>query len=235
MQASGNPYRFVGDCSGYFLPHTYPYAGTRLLVGIAHELELALAHLLAESFEAALRLADRLGRGQYFSAEPRVVFEERARAFDRTSANAPAESRRKVRTLAGNYQILAQEPRLAFATTATNMVPGDSVATRVNLTNDGWFRWSEQKQHLQAAIFRSIENRAPTARAARRPRTSPRSEPGVSPSLPDGEPVPDDLKQQWEPLAPVAGFVKLMCGFVPFASSLHHQVPSGAFTISVMS
>lgn len=35
----------------------------------------------------------------------------------------------------------------------------------VNLTNDGWFRWSEQKQHLQAAIFRSIENRAPTARA----------------------------------------------------------------------
>lgn len=42
----------------------------------------------------------------------RVVFEERARAYDRTSANATAESRRKVRTLAGNYQILAQEPRL---------------------------------------------------------------------------------------------------------------------------
>jgi apolipoprotein N-acyltransferase len=35
----------------------------------------------------------------------------------------------------------------------------------VNLTNDGWFRWSEQPQHLQHARFRSIENRAPTARA----------------------------------------------------------------------
>ena len=35
----------------------------------------------------------------------------------------------------------------------------------VNLTNDGWFRWSEQPQHLQHALFRSIENRAPTARA----------------------------------------------------------------------
>jgi len=42
----------------------------------------------------------------------RIVFEERAVAFDRASADAAAESRRKTRTLAGNYQILAQEPRL---------------------------------------------------------------------------------------------------------------------------
>jgi len=35
----------------------------------------------------------------------------------------------------------------------------------VNITNDGWFRFSEMPQHLQAAIFRSIENRAPTARS----------------------------------------------------------------------
>jgi cellulose synthase/poly-beta-1,6-N-acetylglucosamine synthase-like glycosyltransferase len=42
----------------------------------------------------------------------RVVFEERARAFDRVAPNGPAESRRKTRTLAGNYQILALEPRL---------------------------------------------------------------------------------------------------------------------------
>lgn len=42
----------------------------------------------------------------------RIVFEERARAFDKASPDAAAESRRKVRTLAGNYQILAQEPRL---------------------------------------------------------------------------------------------------------------------------
>jgi cellulose synthase/poly-beta-1,6-N-acetylglucosamine synthase-like glycosyltransferase len=42
----------------------------------------------------------------------RVVFDESAVAFDRASADAAAESRRKTRTLAGNYQILAQEPRL---------------------------------------------------------------------------------------------------------------------------
>jgi apolipoprotein N-acyltransferase len=35
----------------------------------------------------------------------------------------------------------------------------------VNLTNDGWFKYNENPQHLQAAIFRSIENRAPTARS----------------------------------------------------------------------
>ena len=42
----------------------------------------------------------------------RVVFNERARAFDRAAADAEAEARRKVRTLAGNYQILALEPAL---------------------------------------------------------------------------------------------------------------------------
>ena len=42
----------------------------------------------------------------------RIVFEERAIAYDRASVDATAESRRKTRTLAGNYQILAQEPRL---------------------------------------------------------------------------------------------------------------------------
>jgi cellulose synthase/poly-beta-1,6-N-acetylglucosamine synthase-like glycosyltransferase len=42
----------------------------------------------------------------------RVVFNERAIAFDRTAADARAEHRRKVRTSAGNFQILALEPRL---------------------------------------------------------------------------------------------------------------------------
>jgi cellulose synthase/poly-beta-1,6-N-acetylglucosamine synthase-like glycosyltransferase len=42
----------------------------------------------------------------------RIVFDERAVAYDRASADAAAESRRKTRTLAGNYQILGQEPRL---------------------------------------------------------------------------------------------------------------------------
>ncbi|MGH7178921.1 MAG: nitrilase-related carbon-nitrogen hydrolase, partial [Tepidisphaeraceae bacterium] len=35
----------------------------------------------------------------------------------------------------------------------------------VNLTNDGWFSGFEMPQHLQAAVFRSIENRVPTARS----------------------------------------------------------------------
>jgi len=42
----------------------------------------------------------------------RVVFNDAARAFDRAAIDADAESRRKVRTLAGNYQILRLEPRL---------------------------------------------------------------------------------------------------------------------------
>jgi len=42
----------------------------------------------------------------------RVVFTERAKAFDRSAASSRAESRRKVRTLAGNVQILWLEPRL---------------------------------------------------------------------------------------------------------------------------
>lgn len=42
----------------------------------------------------------------------RVVFHEAARAFDRAAEDADAEARRKVRTLAGNYQILRLEPRL---------------------------------------------------------------------------------------------------------------------------
>lgn len=42
----------------------------------------------------------------------RVVFTDRALAFDRAAVDADAEARRKVRTLAGNYQLLALEPRL---------------------------------------------------------------------------------------------------------------------------
>jgi cellulose synthase/poly-beta-1,6-N-acetylglucosamine synthase-like glycosyltransferase len=42
----------------------------------------------------------------------RIVFEPRARAFDRASPDAATEERRKERTLAGNYQLLWLEPRL---------------------------------------------------------------------------------------------------------------------------
>jgi biofilm PGA synthesis N-glycosyltransferase PgaC len=42
----------------------------------------------------------------------RVVFTDRARAFDRTARDAQTESLRKRRTLAGNYQLLWLEPSL---------------------------------------------------------------------------------------------------------------------------
>jgi poly-beta-1,6-N-acetyl-D-glucosamine synthase len=42
----------------------------------------------------------------------RVVFNEQAYAFDRAALDADAEQRRKIRTLAGNVQILGLEPRL---------------------------------------------------------------------------------------------------------------------------
>jgi cellulose synthase/poly-beta-1,6-N-acetylglucosamine synthase-like glycosyltransferase len=45
-------------------------------------------------------------------AGKRVVFEPAAKAFDNTSCCARAEFSRKVRTLAGNYQLLAQIPQL---------------------------------------------------------------------------------------------------------------------------
>src|SRR5207247_8724700 len=42
----------------------------------------------------------------------RVILEDRAKAYDRTAPSSSAESRRKVRTLAGNVQVLWLEPRL---------------------------------------------------------------------------------------------------------------------------
>jgi poly-beta-1,6-N-acetyl-D-glucosamine synthase len=42
----------------------------------------------------------------------RVVFSDRAKAFDHAARSSQAESRRKVRTLAGNIQLLWLEPRL---------------------------------------------------------------------------------------------------------------------------
>ncbi len=42
----------------------------------------------------------------------RIVFDQSARAYDITAADSSAELRRKTRTLAGNWQILALAPRL---------------------------------------------------------------------------------------------------------------------------
>ena len=60
----------------------------------------------------ATLLDDVLAPMRAVLAGGRIVFEESAVAYDRASTDAATESRRKTRTLAGNYQILAQEPRL---------------------------------------------------------------------------------------------------------------------------
>lgn len=72
----------------------------------------ALRRKLWTPLPADALLDDVLAPMRAVVAGYRVVFEEGARAFDRTSPDAAAEARRKTRTLAGNYQILAQEPRL---------------------------------------------------------------------------------------------------------------------------
>lgn len=72
----------------------------------------ALRRTLWEPLPPATLLDDVLAPMRAALAGKRIVFEERARAFDRVASNGAAESRRKTRTLAGNYQILALEPRL---------------------------------------------------------------------------------------------------------------------------
>jgi cellulose synthase/poly-beta-1,6-N-acetylglucosamine synthase-like glycosyltransferase len=57
-------------------------------------------------------LDDVLGPMRLVLRGYRVAFEGQAKAFDATARDASAELRRKVRTLAGNFQLLVQEPRL---------------------------------------------------------------------------------------------------------------------------
>ena len=72
----------------------------------------ALRRDLWEPLPAETLLDDVLAPMRAVLAGWRIVFEERAQAFDRAALDAAAEARRKIRTLAGNYQVLAQEPRL---------------------------------------------------------------------------------------------------------------------------
>ncbi|HET7219590.1 MAG TPA: glycosyltransferase family 2 protein [Vicinamibacterales bacterium] len=72
----------------------------------------ALRRSLWQPLPAETLLDDVLAPMRAVLAGYRIVFEERALAFDHASLDAAAESRRKTRTLAGNYQILGQEPRL---------------------------------------------------------------------------------------------------------------------------
>jgi poly-beta-1,6-N-acetyl-D-glucosamine synthase len=72
----------------------------------------ALRRSLYRPLPASTILDDVLTPMRAVLAGYRVVFDERAVAFDRATADADAENRRKVRTLAGNFQILALDPRL---------------------------------------------------------------------------------------------------------------------------
>jgi cellulose synthase/poly-beta-1,6-N-acetylglucosamine synthase-like glycosyltransferase len=74
----------------------------------------ALRRSLWEPLPTDTLLDDVLAPMRVVLAGKRIVFDDGARAYDRASQDAPTESRRKVRTLAGNYQILAHEPRLLF-------------------------------------------------------------------------------------------------------------------------
>ena len=72
----------------------------------------AMRRSLWEPLPAGTLLDDVLAPMRVVLAGRRTVFDERARAYDRVAESSEAESRRKVRTLAGNYQILRLEPRL---------------------------------------------------------------------------------------------------------------------------
>jgi cellulose synthase/poly-beta-1,6-N-acetylglucosamine synthase-like glycosyltransferase len=73
-------------------------------------------------------LDDVLGPMRIVLRRYRVTFDHTAHAFDETAPDAASETRRKVRTLAGNFQLLALEPRL--------LVPG---------LNPVWFQFLSHK------------------------------------------------------------------------------------------
>jgi biofilm PGA synthesis N-glycosyltransferase PgaC len=72
----------------------------------------ALRRSLWRPLPPSTLLDDVLAPMRVVLANKRTVFEPAARAYDRATPSASAETRRKVRTLAGNYQILQLEPRL---------------------------------------------------------------------------------------------------------------------------
>jgi len=72
----------------------------------------AMRRSLWRPLPAATLLDDVLAPMRAVLAGHRVIFEERAIAYDCASKDAATEARRKTRTLAGNYQILSLEPRL---------------------------------------------------------------------------------------------------------------------------
>ena len=72
----------------------------------------AIRRALFERIPADTLLDDVLIPMQVARRGYRVLFEPKARAFDQASASAEAEFGRKVRTLAGNFQLFARHPWL---------------------------------------------------------------------------------------------------------------------------
>jgi poly-beta-1,6-N-acetyl-D-glucosamine synthase len=72
----------------------------------------AMRRTLWRPLPADTILDDVLAPMRVVLAGYRVTFDDQARAFDETAKDAATELRRKSRTLAGNYQLLAREPRL---------------------------------------------------------------------------------------------------------------------------
>lgn len=72
----------------------------------------AMRRALWRPLPPATLLDDVLAPMRVVLAGYRVVFDDRAKAHDRVERHAAGERRRKVRTLAGNYQIVTLEPSL---------------------------------------------------------------------------------------------------------------------------
>jgi cellulose synthase/poly-beta-1,6-N-acetylglucosamine synthase-like glycosyltransferase len=72
----------------------------------------AMRRSLWQPLQAGTLLDDVLAPIRVVLQGYRTVFDDAARAYDRVAADADEEQRRKIRTIAGNYQILALEPRL---------------------------------------------------------------------------------------------------------------------------
>lgn len=72
----------------------------------------ALRRLLWQPLPPGALLDDVLAPMRAVLRGYRVVFDDKARAYDHVAHEANEEQRRKIRTIAGNYQILALEPGL---------------------------------------------------------------------------------------------------------------------------
>jgi apolipoprotein N-acyltransferase len=85
-------------------------------------------------------------------------------------ASAPSDARASATRLSGGWRFVTPicfediDPLLVGKMFRTKG-GGKGADFIVNITNDGWFKYNQMPQHLQAARFRSIENRAPTARS----------------------------------------------------------------------